>query len=112
MSMEHHFRGKWITTEEFAELEVRNVFHRQLEYVNLPCDEHRNRHILFRKKVDIVKDIGKANLYITADDYYKLYTLIAFSLAILLYTVCVILPSSSSAFFSATPHVSISLPVS
>jgi hypothetical protein len=42
----HIFRGTWITDAEFAALEPRNVFHRQLEKVHLPCDEHRNRHIL------------------------------------------------------------------
>ena len=45
----HCFCGKWITNEEFCSIAPRNVFHKQLEPVELPCDEHRNRHILFRK---------------------------------------------------------------
>ena len=70
---EHHFRGKWITDDEFAHLEPRNVFHKQLEPVDLPCDEHRNRHILFRRSFDLACEPADAEIYITADDYYKLY---------------------------------------
>ncbi|MBQ4590890.1 MAG: family 78 glycoside hydrolase catalytic domain [Clostridia bacterium] len=70
---DHIFTGAWITDAEFAGLEPRNVFHRQLEKVHLPCDEHRNRHILFRRTFDIDALPEKAVLYITADDYYKLY---------------------------------------
>lgn len=71
--MEHIFKGKWITNSEFANLKPRNVFHKQLDKVNLPCDEHRNRHILFRRKF-ICDSLSKnATLYISADDYYKLY---------------------------------------
>ncbi len=69
----HEFRGQWITDEEFAALPVRNVFHRQLEKVALPCDEHRDRHILFRRSFALDKAPRKALLYITADDYYKVY---------------------------------------
>lgn len=68
----HCFCGKWITNEEFCSLPPRNVFHKQLEPVELPCDEHRNRHILFRKKVNI-GEFKEAKIYISADDYYKLY---------------------------------------
>lgn len=71
--MDHAFKGKWITDEEFCDLKPRNVFHKQLKKVDLPCDEHRNRHILFRKKF-ACDNLGKgAKLYISADDYYKLY---------------------------------------
>ena len=42
-------------------------------FVDLPCDEHRNRHILFRKKF-VCDNVGdNAKVYISADDYYKLY---------------------------------------
>ena len=68
----HCFCGKWITNEEFCSIAPRNVFHKQLEPVELPCDEHRNRHILFRKKVNI-GEFKEAKIYISADDYYKLY---------------------------------------
>lgn len=71
--MTHNFMGKWITDAEFAELKPRNVFHRQLDKIELPCDEHRNRHILFRKKFDCDKLSKNAKIYISADDYYKLY---------------------------------------
>ena len=70
--MNHKFSGKWITTEEFAALAPRNVFHKQLDKVDLPCDAHRNRHILFRKQF-AWDGCGKVMLYISADDYYKLY---------------------------------------
>ena len=69
----HIFTGKWITDSEFYRLKPRNVFHKQLEPVDLPCDEHRNRHILFRKNFVISNSIENAKMYISADDYYKLY---------------------------------------
>lgn len=86
----HQFTGKWITDEEFYMLSPRNVFHRQKDPVDLPCEEHRNRHILFRKSfmLDTAatdasaqeaglpahdQTVRSANIYITADDYYKLY---------------------------------------
>ena len=72
--MDHHiFIGKWITDLEFAGLEPRNVFHRQLEPLELPCNEHRNCHILFRKRFSLTKCPEKALLHITADDYYKVW---------------------------------------
>ena len=71
--MEHTFQGKWISNETFANLRARNVFHRQLEKVSLDCSEHRNQHILFRKSFHIDRDFSFAKIYISADDYYKLY---------------------------------------
>ena len=71
--MEHIFTGKWITNSEFANLKPRNVFHKQLDKVDLPCNEHRNRHILFRRKFICDSLAEKAMLYISADDYYKIY---------------------------------------
>ena len=71
--MQHHiFLGQWITTEEFASLAPRNVFHRQLDRVKLDTSEHRDRHILFRTKVEL-GDFSRATLYVSADDVYKLY---------------------------------------
>ena len=66
------FEGKWITTQEFAKLQPLNVFHRQLEPVKFPDDLPRNRHILFRRRfaLDAVRPTA---LFISADDYYKLY---------------------------------------
>lgn len=69
---QHAFTGNWITNGEFCNLPPRNVFHKQLDKVELPCTEHRNRHILFRKKFHW-NGSGKATIYISADDYYKLY---------------------------------------
>jgi len=69
----HIFTGKWITDEEFAHLEPRNVFHRQLEPLSLPCTDHLDRHILFRKSFTLENKPGKAVIYISGDDYYKLY---------------------------------------
>ncbi len=70
---DHVFSGVWITNEEFAELAPRQVFHRQLQRVDLPCDEHRDRHILFRRHFTLNRLPQSALLYITADDYYKAY---------------------------------------
>ncbi len=69
----YQFSGSWITDEEFYRLEPRNVFHRQLDKRDLPCEEHRNRHILFRKHFTLADKPKEAKLYISADDYYKVY---------------------------------------
>ena len=69
----YKFRGHWITDGEFSALQPRHVFHRQLEKISLPCDEHRNRHILFRRSFSLDALPAQALLHITADDYYKVY---------------------------------------
>ena len=69
----HQFQGAWITDGEFYALPPRNVFFRQLERVALDCTEHRNRHILFRRKFTLERKPKEARIYISADDYYKLY---------------------------------------
>lgn len=69
----HTFIGKWITDAEFYNLAPRNVFHKQFDKIDLPCLDHRNRHILFRKKFSLEKLPKTATAYISADDYYKLY---------------------------------------
>ena len=71
--MSHQFQGKWISCAELAALTGRNVFHRQLEPLQLDCSEHRNAHVLFRKRFTLDKPIGNARIFITADDYYMLY---------------------------------------
>lgn len=73
MEMRYEFTGEWITNSEFYNLKPRNVFHRQLEPLDLPCDKIRNKHILFRKSFKTEKDVDCAKIFITADDYYKLY---------------------------------------
>ena len=70
---EHIFKGKWISDGVFAPREPRQVSHRQLEAFSLPEDEHSNSHILFRKAFVVDKDMSAARVFITADDYYKLY---------------------------------------
>ena len=70
---EHKFVGKWISDSVFAPREPRNVFHRQLQKISLPLDEHSDSHILFRKKFMLKKAPENAKVYITADDFYKLY---------------------------------------
>lgn len=70
---EHKFVGKWITDGDFAEREPRNVFHRQLHKIDLPPDELSNSHILFRKRFEVLKIGAVGKVFITADDYYKLY---------------------------------------
>ena len=71
--MGHIFAGKWISNEVFAKMQPRNVFYRQLERPVLDCSEHRNEHILFRKRFSLTDRPQKATVYISADDYYKLY---------------------------------------
>ena len=71
--MNHLFTGQWITDGEFAALKPRNVFHRQLTPIDLPPDEHQDRHILFRRRFTLAEKPKRATMFITADDYYKLY---------------------------------------
>ena len=70
--MSHNFKGCWITDDEFADLSPRDVLFLGLGYKKMDCSEHRDRHILFRRKFTLDKS-GKATMFITADDYYKLY---------------------------------------
>ena len=63
-----------ITTPDFAPLEPLNVFHREAEpYENRHNPALENRHILFRRTFSLDAVPDKAVLYLTADDYYKLY---------------------------------------
>lgn len=68
----YNFTGKWITDARFSKAVPRNVFHKQLEPVSLPEDDRINSHILFRKNF-VLNSFERAVIYITADDYYKLY---------------------------------------
>ena len=68
----YEFKGKWITNSRFKDVVPRNVFHRQLQPIDLPEDDRIDSHILFRKKF-CLNDFSTAKIYITADDYYKLY---------------------------------------
>lgn len=71
--MEHIFEGKWITDREFTHLIPRNVFHKEIAQFSLDVSEHRDRHILFRKHFVLDKKPDSAVIFISADDYYKLY---------------------------------------
>ena len=71
--MAHEFKGQWISDAEMAVLAPRNVFFRQLEREKLDCSQHRNLHILFRKHFTLADGFADAKIYISADDYYKLY---------------------------------------
>ncbi len=68
----YNFKGRWITDCEFSDLKPRRVFKKQLEKLDLPCTEHLNCHILFRRKFSVTS-LDEAKIFITADDYYKLY---------------------------------------
>lgn len=71
-STTHKFSGKWISNSYFYKIKPINVFHRQLEETELPKEESTNCHILFRKTFSVY-DFKTATIYISADDYYKLY---------------------------------------
>ena len=61
----HIFKGKWISDGRFASREPRQVFHRQLEKLDLPQDELANSHILFRKRFVLEQAAGSAKVFIT-----------------------------------------------
>ena len=71
MNVERKFKGKWITSREFAELEPVNVFHRQLDKKAIVSHGRQNAHLLFRRR--FAAKGGRATVYISADDYYKLW---------------------------------------
>lgn len=70
----HEFAGSWITDSEMSTQVLRRVTSRQLHRDELgkPDESLRNRHILFRRAFDL-DDVRNARVFITADDYYKLY---------------------------------------
>lgn len=71
MKTPHIFKGRWITHEDFAHYEPKNVFHRQLDKIEIKSEAKKNSHILFRKKFFAKAEAAK--IFISADDYYKLY---------------------------------------
>ncbi len=71
--MEHTFSGNWITVPAFSDVEPICVFRRQaVEEQPLPQPMPLNQHMLFRQRFTAEKG-GRVLLYITADDYYKVY---------------------------------------
>ena len=73
--MDRQWKAKWIMDPDFYGLAPINVFHKQMEEVQLPPhkEELKNRHMLVRKEFYIDIDFKDAYIDITADDYYKLY---------------------------------------
>lgn len=67
-----NFHGAWITNANAATLKPVNVFHRQMDKQEIQGSLSPNLHILFRKKF-MVPTTDTTSIYITADDYYKLY---------------------------------------
>lgn len=68
----HSFTARWITAPDIADVTPISVWHRQLDKTPLPEPKIKNRHILFRRKFTVQND-DNIILYITADDYYKLW---------------------------------------
>lgn len=65
----------WITNADFAPLAPLDVFHREQDKSRGKIthdDKYKNRHILFRRSLDLPA-FRKAVIRVTADDYYKLY---------------------------------------
>ncbi len=69
----YDFIGKFITDQTFCALSPRRVFYRQLERPIFEKDSNANSHILFRKSFVLDKAPKDSKIYISADDYYKLY---------------------------------------
>ena len=68
-----NFNGKWITNKDFFDLKPVNVFHKAEEpFEYAPREEIQNKHILFRSEFNL-EEIKDTKIYISADDYYKLY---------------------------------------
>lgn len=66
-------KAKLITNKMFETLSPINVFHKEMEKVEItPAEEYENQHILFRNTFH-VKQLETTTILITADDYYKLY---------------------------------------
>lgn len=68
------FNSKWITTKEFNELSPINIYHKEYDKREMPKtpDELMNNHCHIRKCFE--GKVGKSyKMYISADDYYKLY---------------------------------------
>jgi len=70
----HRFSGQWITLPSLGDLKPNDVFHRQLDRSTVADIDLsvQNRHVLFRRTFD--RPCAEAvRVFITADDYYKLY---------------------------------------
>lgn len=72
MEKRRDFVGKWITSQELCGLKPVNVFHRELDKREIKSLAGQNKHVLFRKRF-AAKENGRTVIYISADDFYKLY---------------------------------------
>ncbi|MBQ7036577.1 MAG: family 78 glycoside hydrolase catalytic domain [Clostridia bacterium] len=70
--MEHNFSGKWITMPAFRNIKPVEVWQRQEGAIIFDNVTPGDSHMLFRTRFQ-VKGSGRVTLFITADDYYKLY---------------------------------------
>ena len=71
--MERLWNAQWIADARFTGLKPVNVFHRESEASSYKPDPAlANSHLLFRRTFDLPA-CRHATLYISADDYYKLY---------------------------------------
>lgn len=65
---------KWLTAAEFLNCEPINVFHREMDEKTADhADELKNYHMYARRAFRMGRRAQRAELLITADDYYKLY---------------------------------------
>lgn len=73
--MEKNWHAKWICDRQFAELEPLALFHKELAAVEAPVhrEDLKNRHMLVRKRFTVGRLPVRAELHISADDYYKVY---------------------------------------
>lgn len=70
--MKHTFKGVPITLPEYAGAKGLDMFSRQLEKKTVTGIVEKDLHLLFRKKFSAQKG-KKTEVFITADDRYKLY---------------------------------------
>lgn len=65
---------KWLTASEFSGAEPVDVFHREAEpEPPANADEYKNFHMYARRAFRMGSRAERAEILITADDYYKLY---------------------------------------
>jgi alpha-L-rhamnosidase len=75
LAMNKTWKAKWIMDEDFCDLSPINIFHKQVEKPIMPDhrEDLKNRHMLVRKVFNVNSNVEKAEIHITADDYYKLF---------------------------------------
>lgn len=71
--MHPFYRAKLITDRAFAARAPQNVFHREHEPFPGEPETELDCHLLFRRTFSLPDGAHRYTLYISADDYYKLY---------------------------------------